>query len=117
MPTLFDLFNQFDLYTVTDESSILYPPRCKDLSREITLLPLLQVSPKGNGKLEKTYRIKKKNAETNAQKLQQKIELLRLQLHHLANQKGFLDQSVIELSQKLDTYIVLYQRLLSPDKK
>jgi len=117
MPTLFDLFNQYDIYTFTDESSILYPPRYKDLSREITLLPLCRKSPKPNGEIEKTHRIKKKKDKTNAQKLQQKIEFLRLQLHQLAYQKGFLDQSVIELSQKLDTYIVLYQRLISPNKE
>lgn len=43
--------------------------------------------------------------------LEHKIEELRSKLHGLANQNGFVDQTVIELSQKLDKYIVRYQKL------
>ena len=43
--------------------------------------------------------------------LQQEINELQKQLVDLVNEKGsFLDQSVIHLSQKLDLYIVLFQR-------
>ncbi|WP_134685310.1 aspartyl-phosphate phosphatase Spo0E family protein [Brevibacillus migulae] len=114
MPTLFDLFYQFDIDTCSVEPSIVYPTRSKDLSGNKTLRSLCRENSKNDRTIAKKYRKKEKKAEPNVQKLQQKIELLRLQLHQMACQKGFLDQSVIELSQKLDTYIVLYQRLVSP---
>ncbi|MEJ8548497.1 Spo0E family sporulation regulatory protein-aspartic acid phosphatase [Brevibacillus borstelensis] len=38
------------------------------------------------------------------------IEDLKKQLHHLVKNKGFQDETVVELSQQLDKYIVLAQR-------
>ncbi|HZG14386.1 MAG TPA: aspartyl-phosphate phosphatase Spo0E family protein [Candidatus Bathyarchaeia archaeon] len=117
MTTLFDSFNQQKIDTLNQEQSIHYPPQKEVLSSKKSVLVFYRKFQKNNKVIGKRHQKQEKKADTNIQTLQQKIELLRLQLHQLANQKGFLDQSVIELSQKLDTYIVLYQRLVSPNKR
>ena len=43
--------------------------------------------------------------------LLQKIESLRIQLTYNGIEKGFNDQKTIEISQKLDNYILKYQSL------
>lgn len=60
-------------------------------------------------------RIRKTSSDVQitAKALQDKIEQLRMQLNDLVNKRGLDDQSVVKLSQELDTYILQYQQLMA----
>lgn len=62
-----------------------------------------------------TWRIKiyiflRKGIVLDEKKLTLTIEQLRQQLCHMVKEKGFADAAVIDLSQKLDIYLVQYQQ-------
>jgi hypothetical protein len=63
------------------------------------------------GKTSKSKTVKSDDMDTTDEvKISKIIEDLKKQLLHLVKNKGLQDEAVIELSQKLDKYIVLAQR-------
>lgn len=110
MSLLIDVPIQSEEAPHTNKRAFLYPPRKEKCSRKNDQSLWYQKRRKFDKNFEHVKQKSMVLVESELFNLQRKIECLRSQLHLLASQKGLAHQSVIELSQELDQYIVLYQQ-------